>query len=328
MSFLSLHCFPSLCNPSFHQRLNFSIHAFDSSSETKSGEEKSSSESNEAKPEDYPTGDFEFKEFSGWKKFSVKLKMLFAFPWERVRNGSVLTMKLRGQSVRVLTPIYHALKVELADAEFNQISDQLRSHFSSGLSLPQICENLTNAAYDPCIAGIYLHIEALDCGWGKVEEIRRHILNFRKSGKFIVGFLPAWRQKEYYLGCACEELYTPPSAYFSFYGLYVQASFLGGALEKVGIEPQVQRIGKYKSAGDQLTRKNMSEENCEMLTSLLDNIYGNWLDEVSSSKGKKREDIENFINDGVYKVERLKEEGYITNICYDDEVFIYEMSGV
>ncbi|KAK6925178.1 Peptidase S49 [Dillenia turbinata] len=299
--------------PSFQRRLNFSIHAFDSSSETKSQEEKSSSESNEAKPEavadgdengslkasseDYPTGDFEFREFSGWKKFSVKLKMLFAFPWERVRKGSVLTMKLRGQ-----------------------ISDQLKSRFSSGLSLPQICENFTKAAYDPRIAGIYLHIEPLNCGWGKVEEIRRHILNFRKSGKFIVGFLPAWSEKEYYLGCACEELYTPPSAYFSLYGLYVQASFLGGALEKVGIEPQVQRIGKYKSAGDQLTRKNMSEENCEMLTSLLDNIYGNWLDEVSSSKGKKREDIENFINEGVYKVERLKEEAYITNICYDDEI--------
>lgn len=53
----------------------------------------------------------------------------------------------------------------------------------------------------------------------------------------------------------------------------------------MGIEPQVQRIGKYKSAGDQLTRKTMSEENCEMLTALLDNIYGNWLDKVSSTKG-------------------------------------------
>lgn len=47
----------------------------------------------------------------------------------------------------------------------------------------------------------------------------------------------------------------------------------------------MERIGKYKSSGDQLTRKTMSKENCEMLTALLDNIYGHWLDEVSSSKG-------------------------------------------
>lgn len=63
-----------------------------------------------------------------------------------------------------------------------QITDQLKSRFSSGLSLPQICENFVKAAYDPRIAGVYLQIESLNCGWGKVEEIRRHILDFKKSG--------------------------------------------------------------------------------------------------------------------------------------------------
>ncbi|KAA8541105.1 hypothetical protein F0562_025068 [Nyssa sinensis] len=303
-----LHSFPN----SYHHR-NFTIRAFDSSSETKNDalssekdkETKSSETEGESRSEDdnggivvdYPSGEFEFKEFGAWKSFIVKLRMLIAFPWDRFRKGSVLTMKLRGQ-----------------------ISDQLKSRFSSGLSLPQICENFTKATYDPRISGIYLHIEPLECGWGKVEEIRRHILDFKKSGKFIVGYVPACGEKEYYLGCACEELYAPPSAYFALYGLTVQASFLGGVLEKAGIEPQVQRIGKYKSAGDQLMRKSMSEENCEMLTTLLDNIYGNWLDKISLTKGKNREEIENFINEGVYQVERLKEDGWITNIKYDDEV--------
>ncbi|XP_043700963.1 serine protease SPPA, chloroplastic isoform X2 [Telopea speciosissima] len=292
-----------------HQR-DLSARAFESSSETKEESQKDAETSDESEAksvddngsltgskDDYPSGEFEFKEISGWKSFVVKLRMLFAFPWERVRKGSVLSMKLRGQ-----------------------ISEQLKSRFSSGLSLPKICENLVKAAYDPRISGIYLHIEALNCGWGKVEEIRRHILEFRKSGKFIVGYVPACGEKEYYLACACEELYVPPSAYFALYGLTVQASFLGGVFEKVGIEPQVQRIGKYKSAGDQLMRKNMSKENCEMLTALLDNIYGNWLDKVSSTKGKSRQEIENFINEGVYQVERLKQEGWITDIHYDDEV--------
>ncbi|CAH9095715.1 unnamed protein product [Cuscuta epithymum] len=247
--------------------------------------------------EQYPSGEFHFEEYGRWKRFVVMLRLLFVLPWQRVRKGSVLTIKLRGQ-----------------------ISDQLQSRFSSRLSLPQICENFTKAAYDPRISGIYLHIEPLACGWGKVEEIRRHVLDFRKSGKFVVGFTPACGEKEYYIGCACEELYAPPSAYFALYGLSVQASFLGGVLEKVGIQPQVERIGKYKSAGDQLIRKSISEENREMLTALLDNIYENWLDKVSVTKGKKREDVENFINEGVYQVERLKEDGWITDIKYDDEV--------
>uniref|UniRef100_A0A0R0FJA9 Peptidase S49 domain-containing protein n=1 Tax=Glycine max TaxID=3847 RepID=A0A0R0FJA9_SOYBN len=139
-------------------------------------------------------------------------------------------------------------------------------------------------------------------------------------GKFVVAYVPSCREKEYYIACACEEIYAPPSAYFSLFGLTVQAPFLRGVLENLGIEPEVERIGKYKSVGDQLTRKTMSEDHHEMLTALLDNIYTNWLDKVSSARGKKREDIENFINKGVYQVERLKEEGFLTDIIYDDEV--------
>ncbi|KAF6140012.1 hypothetical protein GIB67_001753 [Kingdonia uniflora] len=302
----------TLIYPQSNPRKQFSIRAFETSSEkdssTECEKESSGGEiadefgngSLKRSDEEYPSGEFEFKEIAGWDGFVVKLRMLFAYPWERVKKGSVLTMKLRGE-----------------------ISDQLKSRFSSKLSLPQICENLTKAAYDPRISGVYLHIEPLSCGWGKVEEIRRHIVNFKKSGKFIVAYVPVCGEKEYYIGSACGELYAPPSAYFALYGLTVQASFLGGIFEKVGIEPQVERIGKYKSAGDQLSRKNMSKENCEMLTALLDNIYGNWLDTVSSTQGKKREEIETFVNEGVYQVEKLKEEGWITNIRYDDEVRIY-----
>ncbi|XP_064939010.1 serine protease SPPA, chloroplastic-like isoform X2 [Musa acuminata AAA Group] len=190
--------------------------------------------------QEYPTGEFEMEEFDWWRLFVVKVRMLFALPWERVKKGSVLSMRLRGQ-----------------------ISDQLKTRFSSGLSLPQICENFIKAAYDPRVSGIYLEIEPLSCGWAKIDEIRRHIQYFQKSGKFIVSHVTICGEKEYYLACACGEVYVPPSAYVALYGLTVQSSFLGG---------------------------------------------------------KKREEIEDFLNTGVYQVERLKEEGYITNILYDDEV--------
>ncbi|MFS7939439.1 putative peptidase S49, ClpP/crotonase-like domain superfamily [Helianthus anomalus] len=257
---------------------------------------KSKSDLNEVDDE-YPSGEFEYKTPGAWKSFVVNLRMLIAYPWLRVRNGTVLNIKLRGK-----------------------ISDQVKSRFSSGLSLPQLCENFIKAAYDPRVSGVYLHIETLKCGWGKIEEIRRHILDFRKTGKFIVGYAPEWHEKEYYLGCVCDELYAPPSAYFSMYGLTSRAMFLGGVFEKIGVEPQVQRIGKYKSAGDQLFRKNISEENREVLTTLLDNIYGNWVDKVSQAKGKSKEEIDSFINEGVYQIDKLKEDGWITDIKYDDEV--------
>ncbi|KAH9627542.1 hypothetical protein KSS87_008397 [Heliosperma pusillum] len=279
------------------RRRRFSASALDTANDTPKLNDATDAVSDARLEDEYPSGEFVFEEFSIWKKFVVKLRMLIAFPWQRVKKGSVLSMKLRGQ-----------------------ISDQLKSRFGQGLSLPQICENLIKAAYDPRISGVYLHIDSLSCGWGKVEELRRHILAFRKSGKFIVGYVPTCGEKEYYLACACEELYAPPSAYFKLSGFAVQGSFLGGVFEKVGIEPQVERIGKYKSAGDQLTRKSISEENREMLTRLLDNIYGNWLENISAVKGKSKDDVEKFINEGVYQIQRLKEEGWITNINYDDEV--------
>ncbi|KAL4586843.1 hypothetical protein LXL04_011488 [Taraxacum kok-saghyz] len=195
---------------------------------------------------DYPTDEFEYQKAGAWKSFVVNLRLLTASPWQRVRKGSVLNIKLRGK-----------------------ISDQVKSRFSSGLSLPQICENVIKAAYDPHISGVYLHIETLKYGWAKIEEIRRHILDFRKSGKFIFGYAPVWHEKKYYIGCACDELYAPPSAYFSLYGFKAEASFIGGVLEKVGVEPQVERIGKYKSMGDRITRKNISKENREVATTEL-----------------------------------------------------------
>nr|ATB19551.1 putative SPPA1 [Cupressus duclouxiana] len=249
------------------------------------------------KGEVYPSGEFEYEEIGGWNRVLVELKMLIAWPWERVRQGSVLKMKLRGQ-----------------------ISDKLPERFSSKLSLPKICENFIKAAHDPRIAGICLHIEPLSCGWGKIEEIRRHILDYRKSGKFVVCYLPVCSEMEYYLACACGEIYVPPGAYIALYGLKVQATFLGGVFEKIGVQPQVQRIGKYKSTGDLLSRKNMSKENCEMLTAILDDIYENWVEKVSFAQGKTKGDIENLLNEGIYKVERLKEEGLINDIKYDDEV--------
>lgn len=119
---------------------NFSTQAFDSSSETKAGDEKEqrvgkedngngsevrvNSESVRSSDEEYPSGEFQFEKPGAWKSFVVKLRMLVAFPWERVRKGSVLTMKLRGQVFLSFLPLagyiyiyiirlYLTLKLEL-----------------------------------------------------------------------------------------------------------------------------------------------------------------------------------------------------------------------
>ncbi|KAK7836378.1 serine protease sppa [Quercus suber] len=202
----------------------------------------SSSESS-VRDSDYPSGEFQLQEFSWWRKLTVKLKMLTALPRERIPNATIF--------------------------------EQLESRYSSELSLPQICENIIKAAYDP--------------------------------RKFIVAYVPECCEEEYCLACACEEIYAPPSAYFSLFGL-------------TELSQKWKGLANTKVLGINLPAKLFSEENCEMLIALLDNVYEKWLYKVSSAKGKSREDLENFINQGVYQVGKLKEEGWITNKRYDDEV--------
>lgn len=74
-----------------------------------------------------------------------------------------------------------------------QITDQLK-RFSRAISLPQICENFEKAADDPRVEGIYIHIDSLNCGWGKLEEIRRHMLDFKKSGTLFELFCCSYDQ--------------------------------------------------------------------------------------------------------------------------------------
>lgn len=74
--------------------------------------------------------------------------------------------------------------------------------------MPEICENLLKASYDPRIYAVYVVMYPLKCGWAKLDEIRSQIIKFRKSGKPIVAYVPIMGGKEYCIGCACEEVYT------------------------------------------------------------------------------------------------------------------------
>ncbi|CAI8610171.1 unnamed protein product [Vicia faba] len=92
--------------------------------------------------------------------------------------------------------------------------------------------------------------------------------HFAWPGKWIVAYLPSIRLKSCYIACACGEIYAPPCAYVYFFGFTIEVTFLRGVYDKLGIEPQV-------------------------VTALLDGAHSNWLDKVSSARGKKIEDIEN-----------------------------------
>ncbi|KAI3438408.1 hypothetical protein D9Q98_000839 [Chlorella vulgaris] len=244
-----------------------------------------------------PERELEYVEPSGGDKLWTSLRLISALPWRRFKKGSALVLKLGGA-----------------------IAEQPQGRFSSTVSLPALCDCLKKAALDPRVAGVVIKIEPLACGWAKLQEVRRHIEYFRSSGKFCMAYMERAGEKEYYLASACGEIYAPPSASVSIRGMSVAGTFLRGALEKVGIEPEVRRIGKYKSAGDQLLREDMSEPQREQLTALLDDIYDGFVADVAASLGKSQEEVIAFMDRGEYDMEAVKAAGFVTGLVYECEL--------
>ena len=91
------------------------------------------------------------------------------------------------------------------------IGDKRTGRFGDAFSLPQICEALIKAAYDPRVKGLYLKIGPVGAGWAKLKEVRDHLRLFRESGKFMIAFSTIAGEKEYYLASACPEIYMPPT---------------------------------------------------------------------------------------------------------------------
>ncbi|GBF99919.1 serine protease chloroplastic, partial [Raphidocelis subcapitata] len=201
-----------------------------------------------------------------------------------------------------------------------EISDTLKGRFAPGFSVPQICSALEKAALDPRVQGIAVEIAPLAIGWAKLAEVRRYVELFRSSGKFTVAWMKNAGEREYYLASAFGEVYVPPSASIRLNGFSVAGTFLRGVLDKVGVEPQVKRIGVYKSAGDQLLRRDMSPEQREQLDALLEGTYSHWVDAVAASRGKSREEVVALLNEGVFDMEKLAQGGWVDGLRYEDQI--------
>lgn len=224
-------------------------------------------------------------------------RLLWALPWRRFKQGSALAIKLSGPIV-----------------------EQTQSRFSSTASLAELCDCLVKGTYDPRVVGLVVKIDPLQCGWAKLQELRRHVALFRASGKWTVAYMERAGEKEYFLASAFGEIYVPPTASLSLRGMSVSGTFLRGVFEKVGVEPEIIRIGKYKSAGDQLLRKDMSDAQREQLSALLDDIYGTFLRDVAAARGKTPDQVAALLDEGAYDPARFVEGAWVTGLKYEDEL--------
>ena len=126
----------------------------------------------------------------------------------------------------------------------------------SQLTILDHLDNLKKAAADKRIKGVVLRLEMPALGWAKIEELRDGLTEFKKSGKFLIAYAEYLDEKSYALALPADELLMAPDSFFEFNGLATDVVHYPGLLEKLGVEVQYFRYGKYKSvSGESLGRK-------------------------------------------------------------------------
>ena len=176
------------------------------------------------------------------------------------------------------------------------------------------------AKVDKRIKAILLDVNLSGVGWGKAEELRDAITDFRSSGKPVYAYLEFGLNKEYFIATACDKIFVPPPGELFINGLAADVMFFRGSLDKLGIYPDIYQIGKYKSAGDMFTQKQMTDAHREYINSMLDDLYNRYITTIAQARKKTPEEVRALIDNAPYNAVQAKDAGLIDEAMYRDEV--------
>lgn len=194
--------------------------------------------------------------------------------------------------------------------------------FAQPQSFTGLLTQLRKAKVDDRIGAVFLDISFPGIGWGRADELRDAIADFRTSNKPVYAYMELGSNKEYYIATAADKIFLPPSGDIYINGFAAEAMFFKGSLDKLGIEADVIQIGpKYKNAPDQYTKKEMGEGQREVINSILDEYYGRFTTAIAESRKKNVEDVRKLVDDAPYNARQAKELGLIDEAFYREQVY-------
>jgi protease-4 len=190
------------------------------------------------------------------------------------------------------------------------------------MGLKELKEAIRHAKTDEKIQGIFLEPRFFMAGIATLQELRGELADFRSSGKFILSYAEYYTEGAYYLCSVADEMYiTPGYGMLEFNGLSAEYTFFSGLFEKVGIEPQIFRVGEYKSAVEPLVRKDLSEENKEQISVFMNHIYDYLLEDIAESRDMAIEEVRKISNSMLARsTEDAVELGLIDGEKYYNEI--------
>jgi protease-4 len=187
--------------------------------------------------------------------------------------------------------------------------------------LNSILENLRKAKTDKNITGIYMELTTLNTGIASVEEIRNALLDFKKSGKPIISYSEVYTQKSYYLASVANKLYMNPQGAMELKGLGAEIMFYKGLLDKIEVETQVIRHGRFKSAVEPFILDKMSNDNRIQTRGFMQSIWNYMLNNIALSRKLNVEELNTLTNNfSIREPEDAIKYKLIDKLVYKDEV--------
>jgi len=194
----------------------------------------------------------------------------------------------------------------------------------SSTGLLGLKETLRRAKGDDDIKGILLNLDFVQGGMASLEEVRDALLDFKKSGKFIVAYHEVCSEKSYYLSSVADEIYLHPQGTLEFNGLSTEVMFYKRLFDKAGIQPYIFRVGSFKSAVEPFFRENFSDSARYQTVSFLNSINGYMVGQVAKTRGIPAARLQT-ISDSmlVHNASDALRLNLVTKLGYFDEVQDY-----
>src|SRR5262252_258581 len=235
--------------------------------------------------------------------------------------GFALLYALFGREPAVPSNATLVLRVggSLAELAPNDVVGYLRG--TKTPTVRAIVENLRKARVDSRVRGVLLKPTGFESPfWAKVQEIRDAVLDFRKSGKPVYAYVEYGGDREYYLATAADRIFLMPSAALDLTGVATYELFLRGTMDKIGVYPDLHRIGDYKTAVNTFKEKGYTAAHKEMDESMNRDLYEQIVRGIADGRKKNENDVRALIDEGPFLPEDALRAGLVDDVAYEDQV--------
>ena len=226
---------------------------------------------------------------------------------KNVKENSVLVLKLQG---------------DLQEQAQDDVLGQLTGNTFNSLGMDAISSAIKKAKANKDIKGIYLETGILSADVAQLQELRDQLVDFKKSGKWIVAYSDNYTQGCYYLATAADKVYINPEGSINWHGIGSQPMFVKDLLAKFGVKMQVIKVGKYKSATEMFTEEKMSDANREQTQRYIQSLWDNMCKDVSKSRNISVAKLNDLADNGVFVAngKMLLAEKMVDGVKYADEM--------